>query len=182
MVRLHGWDPDTRSWYGPVEIAGRSRATDFQKLRASDSGYSGTLSCPLGGFPDVTFATVIHDLEDCAVATLGTEDSCGFVLAVLLVLPARRRTHVRADLAFEFASFLRFFRIIDAGDELPIHDYIEAVVVTEDPRGSVAFSITRKSVDAETAALLAYHFETLAEVLVRWQERKGTPRHETGRV
>ncbi len=127
-IELHGWDARARAWHGPtlLQFSTRQCAKLIDQLRRSAGCWYGKLHADLPGEPRLTFCACVHDPGDAGLGMLDLEGTEGGPLQFILVAPARRRYKLRADMAFEFVSFIRFLAGPDSvGDELALHDYVE---------------------------------------------------------
>src|SRR4051812_30295551 len=110
-LRLYGWDSRTETWHGPDELSCRS-LPDNRLLRALGSvagrSWYGPVKCSAPGEPATRFFALVHDLADCAVASIYCDESKAGPAEVLTVIPAGRRLHLRDEFAFEFLGFAAF--------------------------------------------------------------------------
>src|SRR5215831_15879672 len=102
-VHLYGWDSRSQLWHGPNELA--ECAPDKRLLHslyaAPGSSWYGPVNCCDGG----RFFALVHDLSDCAMAALYCDESKAGPAEILVVIPADRRSRLRAEFSFEFLSF-----------------------------------------------------------------------------
>ena len=97
----------------------------LRALRAtSGKSWYGSVNYSVAGFPPVRFFALVHDLTDCACASLYCGESKAGPAEMLAVIPGSRRVSLRDDFAFEFLAFARFLGAIRAGAELRAHDAI----------------------------------------------------------
>ncbi len=178
-VELHGWDPATASWHGPDELHHSltgCRAI-LSKLRAAGGTWYGPLKTQLPGEPALSVWASTRDLEDAGLATLDLEGSSGGPLQTILIVPSQRRGHLRADLAFEFVSHLRFLEGREStGSEMAIHDYVESALRQSDPSKTLVFSVESRFVLAETRIALCEVTDRLVSGMVAWLTERDSAR------
>jgi hypothetical protein len=173
-IQLHGWDPAVQGWFGPEELDPGSNGGSrlLRKLRNGGASLYGRFARAFPGEVPVEMGTLVQDLGDSAVAIVDMEGARGAPPQVLLVVPQPRVGHTRPELAFEFVACLRFFRVIDDGAELAVHDYIETALREPPPNASLVFSIGAATIAPEFEVTLARHVEELAVALVQWTTAK----------
>jgi len=168
-IDLHGWDADAFAWYGPDELAFRPGGCRYlvRKLLELPGSWHGILRSQVAGEPPLAFRASFHDLVDAGLGTIDLDGSPGGPLQIVLVVPAARRTRVRAELAFEFASFLRFLEGPEAtGTELAIHDHIQRVLEQACGAATLVFSIETRSVPPEVRVHLSQQAEKLITAMI----------------
>jgi hypothetical protein len=179
-IQWHGWDATCAAWHGPDELdfslAG-SRGL-LGRLRQFSGSWTGRLGTPAGGGIPLSLWASVHDLGDTALAALDADGSPGGPLEVLLVAPAQRRPKLRAELAFEFVSYLRFLEgAASSGRELALHEYIEhALAEPADPlrTDALVFSIENRLLEPDVQFLVSQQAERLAMSMIAWMaERDG---------
>jgi hypothetical protein len=110
----------------------------------------------------------VHDLSDCAIASIYCDESKAGPAEILAVIPAIRRSHLRDEFAFEFLAYARFLGSLSAGAELQVHDAIAAAI--SDPRDSktLIFSISSGLWPNDCDAVLSCCVEKIAVTLCQW--------------
>lgn len=157
------------SWHGPDELEFSRAGCQglIAKLRALSGSWYGRLH---GQTPDgvpLAFWATTRDLDDAGLATLDLEGSRGGPLLSMLIVPVERRPLVRADLAFEFVSYLRFLEGRESvGSELALHDYVEHMLATADRDRTLVFSVESRFVVDETRIPLCEQADRLAASLI----------------
>jgi hypothetical protein len=169
-IRLYGWDTRGGGWHGPNELNPRLAPDKrlLQSLQAAPAGsWYGPVSCCAAAEPATRFFILIHDLADCAVASVYDNESKAGPAEILAVVPASRRSRLREDFAFEFLAFARFLNAISPGAELEAHDGIAAALA--DAGGSdCVFSISSDVLPADLDPALSRCAEKIAVTLCRW--------------
>lgn len=169
-VRLYGWDSRAQIWHGPTELsagAPPSRRLLDALLAAPGRSWYGPVNCCAASDPPVRLFALVHDLSDCAVASLYDNESKAGPAEILAVIPARRRARLREDFAFEFLAFARFLGAITPGAELQAHDAMVAALA-DDAGSSCVFSISSGLLAADVDPVLSRCAETVAVTLGRW--------------
>ena len=125
------------------------------------------------GAPPLTLCAQIYDLGDAGLATVDMEGSPGGPLEIVLVVPAARRSRIRPELSFEFASYTRFLEGAESqGTEIAIHDHVERTLHETDPATTVVISVETRFVPSEVRVLIADAAERLTMALIAWLEEK----------
>lgn len=174
-IELHGWDSDALAWYGPDELAFRPDGCRYlvRRLLELPGSWHGMLRSQVPGEPPLAFRASFHDLADAGLGTIDLDGSPGGPLHIVLVVPARRRTRIRPELAFEFASFLRFLDGPEAtGTELAIHDHIQRVLEQAAGAATLVFSIETRSVLPEVRVHLSQQAEKLIMAMIACMAQK----------
>src|SRR6266567_4983432 len=130
-IELHGGDPEAFGWHGPDELAFRPAGCRglIRKLLDLPGSWHGMLRAKVAGEPSLSFRASFHNLADAGLGTIDLDGSPGGPMQIILVVPFPGRTRIRPELAFEFASFVRFLEGPETtGTELAIHDYIQRVL------------------------------------------------------
>ena len=130
------WDSRSETWYGPNELGCCSLPDRrlLQALRAVPGrSWYGPVSCFTSGEPASRFFTLVHDLSDCAIASIYYAESKAGPAEILTVIPADRRSHLRDEFAFEFLAFVCFLGSLSAGAELQVHDAIASAIADQRP-------------------------------------------------
>jgi len=174
-IDLHGWDALSQSWHGPDELSysleGQRRI--LRALRKMPGSWYGKLREQLPGAVPLTFSASIYDLGDAGLLSIDLDGSPGGPLELVLVIPAHRRSKIRSEFAFEFASFMRFLEGPEsAGSEMAIHDYIERTLRETDPSRSLIFSIEARFEEPEIRLLIAPQVEAAAMSMIAWMKEK----------
>jgi hypothetical protein len=174
-IELHGWDAHTESWHGPDELAYNVAPCRriLNQLRALPGSWYGRLRSQRWSGLMLSFCASIHDLGDAGLAVIDMDGSPGGPLQIILAVPVQRLPKVRADLAFEFVSFVRFLEGQEtAGSELAIHDYIQRVVSEVSEPKTLVFSIESRHVVPEYHIVLSEQAEKLAICMIAWMGEK----------
>lgn len=174
-IAVHGWDWRGQVWHGPDELACALRGSReiLRKLRPLTSSWHGRIRARIPGQLPLNFCASIHDLGDAGLATIDLEGSPGGPLELTLVVPAHRRTRIRKDFAFEFASCLRFLEGPESsGSELAIYAYIDRVLSETAASTSLVFSVETCFVEREAQILIAEQVERLAIGMIAWMTEK----------
>jgi len=164
QMEVYGWDSDAFAWFGPTQLSFRPAACRhmIRQLVEAAGSWHGLLRSRVPGEPSFDFRASFHDLGDAGLGTIDLDGSPGGPLEVLLVIPAARRARLRPELAFEFASFLRFLDGPEtAGAELPIHDHVQRVLELPAGPATLVFSIETRSVLPEVRLHLSQQAEKL---------------------
>jgi len=182
-VHLYGWDSRSETWHGPNELDGRSLPDKrlLQALRAAPgkSWYGPVNCCPLGE-PATRFFAIVHDLCDCAVASIYCDESKAGPAEILAVVPAKGRSRLREEFAFEFLAFARFLGSLSAGAELEVHEAITAAVADRHEPKNLVFSISSGLWPSDRDHVLSSCVEKVAVTLCRWlAEPASSSRHAT---
>ena len=184
-IELHGWDSRARAWHGPDEIsftlAGSRRL--LNRFRELQGCWHGKLRAHGPGAPPLTFCTQVYDLGDAGLATIDMEGSPGGPLEFMLVIPASRRSRIRPDMPFEFASYTRFLEGPESqGSEIAIHDHLERALHETDPATTLVISVETRFVPSEVRVLIADAAERLTMALIAWLEEKDSPAAQPNRL
>ncbi len=109
-IELHGWDPEAFGWHGPDELAFRPAGCRglIRKLLDLPGSWHGMLRAKVAGEPSLSFRASFHNLADAGLGTIDLDGSPGGPMQIILVVPFPGPTRLRPELAFEFASFVRF--------------------------------------------------------------------------
>ncbi len=173
-IELHGWDSRSRAWHGPDELSFKLRNRHIlARLRELHGCWHGRIRESEPGAPPLTFCAAVYDLGDASLAAIDLEGSPGGPLEVIMVLPAHRRKLARTELAFEFASYLRFMEgRVSSGSELPIYEYVEQALRESDPGSTLVISVETRYVAPEVHALIAGAAERLTMSMIAWMAEK----------
>ena len=170
-VHLYGWDSVSETWNGPNQL-GCCSLPDRRLLRALEAtpgkSWYGPVNCRTSGGPATRFFALVHDLSDCAIASIYCDESKAGPAEILAVIPAHRRSHLRDEFAFEFLAYARFLGSLSAGAELQVHDAIASAIA--DPRDSktLIFSISSGLWPSDCDAVLSCCVEKIAVTLCQW--------------
>jgi hypothetical protein len=180
-IHLYGWDSRNQIWHGPNEVG--SRSTDKRLVKtlsaAVSSSWYGPITCCTAGEPSSRFFALIHDISDCAVASIYCDESKTGPVEILAVIPGGRRARLREDFALEFIGFSRFLGSLNAGTELQVYQGIEAALANEKGSCACVFSISSGLLHAAFEPALACCAEKVALALCEWLSDAG-PRSTRG--
>ncbi|HXK07917.1 MAG TPA: hypothetical protein VMS37_36325 [Verrucomicrobiae bacterium] len=175
-ICLYGWDSRSRTWHGPNELgpgAGRDRRL-LQSLRAAPGkSWYGAVSCGTAGERATRFFALVHDLADCAVASIYCDESKAGPAEIVAVVPASRRAGLREEFAFEFLAFARFLGALGAGDEVQVHDAIAAACAEQRDARAVVFSMSSGTWPSDLDPVLSCCVEKVAVTLCEWMDGAG---------
>ena len=184
-IQWHGWDATSAAWHGPDELDFRLAGSRglLGRLRQFSGSWTGRLGTPSWGGVPLSLWASVHDLGDTGLAVLDADGSPGGPLEVVLVAPAQRRPKLRAELAFEFVSYLRFLEgAASSGRELALHEYIEDALAEpfEPARAdALVFSIENRPLEPDVQFLVSQQAERLAMSMIAWMaERDGAEPRE----
>ena len=171
IIQLYGWDLRSRTWHGPCELdlAG-ARPHRLTEALANVSGPSwfGPVTCPVPGEPACRFFVVIHDLKDCAVATIYCEESKAGPVEILAVIPAERRSQLRPEFAFEFLAFAGFLGSLGGGAELEVSEGVASALKETSVSDSLVFSISTGLWSSDLDYVLSRCVEQTTIAVLRW--------------
>lgn len=114
------------------------------------------------------FFTVVHDVADCAFASIYCDESKAGPAEVVVVIPAGRRFRLRENFAFELVTFARFLGSLNAEAVLPVHEAIEAALAQEDDSSDVVLSISSGLWSSDQDPALSRCVEKLAVTVLQW--------------
>ena len=170
-IRLYGWDSPSRTWHGPNELdrSGLPNRRLLRGLRATPgNSWFGPITCCASGEETARFFALVHNLSDCAVASIYCDESKAGPAEIVVVIPADRRAHLREDFAFEFLTFARFLGALSAGTELEVHNAIDAALAEERGSSALAFSLSSGLWPGDLGLILSHCVEQVALTLCRW--------------
>ncbi len=173
-VQLHGWDPKTESWNGPIPVTGRSPGSRsiLAKIRTTRNAFQGKLRCSVPGLPSIEFYTSVYDLGDSGLAIVHMDGSHAGPVGILTVVPRSRRRILRDDFAFELSTLISFLGSpVNRGCELTIHDYMDEAL-RADPSATHLFAVETAQTDSDTGIVLSAHFENLAAAMLEWLDER----------
>lgn len=170
-VQLFGWDARSASGSGPDEL--RLTNTGSQRLLESLRGvpgrsWFGPVNCASAGEPASRFFAVVHSLADCATAMVYCDESKAGPAELVVVIPAERRSRLRAEFAFEFVAFASFLGCIGAGADLSIHDWIAGAIAETDPSDALVLSISTGLWTIDRDYTLSRCVEKIAIAMLLW--------------
>jgi len=169
-IQLYGWDSRTETWHGPNEL-GQGSVPDRRLLHAlraaPGKSWYGAVHCGAPGEPATRFFTLVHDLCDCAMASIYCDESKAGPAEILAVIPASRRAHLRSEFGFEFLAFARFLGSIAEGSELQVHDALGAALA-EHTAGTLVFTISTGLWPSDLDHCLSLCVEKVAVTLSQW--------------
>ncbi|HTP31503.1 MAG TPA: hypothetical protein VMJ75_04965 [Candidatus Acidoferrales bacterium] len=175
-ICLYGWDSRSQTWHGPNALgpgAGPDRRL-LQSLRAAPgNSWYGAVSCGSAGERATRFFVLVHDLSDCAVASIYCDESKAGPAEIVAVVPASRRARLREEFAFEFLAFARFLGALGAGDEVQVHDAIAAACTEHRDARAVVFSMSSGIWPRDLDPVLSCCVEKIAITLCEWLKGPG---------
>ena len=170
-VLLYQWDSRSETLHGPNEL-GCCNLPDkrlLQALRdAPGRSWYGPVKCCTSGQPDARFFALVHDLSDCAIASIYCDESKAGPAEILAVIPADRRSYLRDDFAFEFLAYARFLGSLSAGAQLQVHDAIASAIAGPRDSKTLVFSISSGLWPSDCDAVLSCCTEKIAVTLCQW--------------
>jgi hypothetical protein len=128
------------------------------------------MHCGATGQPQARFFLLIHHLQDCATALIYCHDSRSGPAELLTVVPARLRSNLRADFAFEFVAFARFLGALTEEDALTVHDGVKAGLKENCACDSLVFSISTGLWSEDSDHVLSHCVEKAAAGMLAWLE------------
>jgi hypothetical protein len=141
----------------------------------------GKVSCCTSGGPATRFFVLVHDLSDCAIASIYCDESKAGPAEVLAVIPAGRRAHLRNEFAFEFLAFARFLGSLSAGAELLVHDAIASAIADQSDSKTLVFSISSGLWPSDLDPVLSCCVEKVAVTLCQWLDESSASGRRAGR-
>ena len=127
------------------------------------------------------FFALVHDLSDCAIASIYCDESKAGPAEILAVIPADRRSHLREEFAFEFLAFARFLGSLSAGAELQVHDAIASALADQRDSKAFVFSISSGLWPSDLDPVLSRCVEKVAVTLCQWLEKSSASGRRAGR-
>jgi hypothetical protein len=170
-IQLYGWDARSASGSGPDEL--RLANTGSQRLlealrSAPGPSWFGPVNCASAGEPASRFFAVVHNLVDCATAMVYCDESKAGPAELVVVIPAERRSRLRAEFAFEFVAFASFLGCIGPGADLSIHDWIAAAIAETDPSDALVLTISTGLWTIDRDYVLSRCVEKIAIAMLLW--------------
>jgi hypothetical protein len=176
-VHLYGWDSRSETWSGPSGLGCRSVPDRrlLQALRtASGKSWYGPVNCRTSGGPATRFFALVHDLSDCAIASIYCDESKAGPAEILAVIPTDRRSHLRDEFAFEFLTYARFLGSLSAGAELQVHDAITSAIAHQRDFTTLVFSISSGLWPSDCDVVLSCCTEKIAVTICQWLDECST--------
>ena len=127
------------------------------------------------GGPATRFFVLVHDLADCAIASIYCDESKAGPAEILAVLPADRRSHLRDEFAFEFLAYAGFLGSLGAGAELHVHDAVASAIADQHDSKTLIFSISSGLWPNDCDAVLSCCAEKIAVTLCQWLDKSSAP-------
>jgi hypothetical protein len=169
-IQLYGWDARCESWHGPNELSpshsGSQRIFDALKNAPGKSWY-GPVNCSTWG-ESSRFFTIVHDLGDCALATVYCDESKTGPAEIVVVIPAWRRSGLRPEFAFEFLAFATFLGSVNPSAGLEVHERLGAALAETEPSDSLVFSISAGLWPGDIEGALSQCVEKVVTATLRW--------------
>jgi hypothetical protein len=123
----------------------------------------------------------VHDLSDCAIASIYCDESKAGPAEILAVIPADRRSHLRDEFAFEFLAYARFLGSLSARAELQVHDAIASAIADQRDSKTLVFSISSGLWPSDCDAVLSCCAEKIAVTVCQWLDESSTSGRRAGR-
>jgi hypothetical protein len=153
----------------------------LRDLRAvPGKSWYGRVNCHTSGGPTTRFFAIVHDLYDCAVASIYCDESKVGPAEILAAIPAGRRAHLRDEFAFEFLAFARFLGALGAGAELQVHDGIASAIAEQGESKALVFSISSGSWPSDLDPDLSRCVEKVALTLCQWLDESSASGRRAG--
>ena len=182
-IHLYGWDLRSQTWHGPNEL-GCCSLSDRRLLQAlrivTGKSWYGPVSCCISGETASRFFVLVHDLSDCAIASIYCDETKAGPAEILAVIPADRRSHLRNEFAFEFLAFARFLGAVSAGAELQVHDAMAAAIVDESDSKALVFSFGSGMWPHDMEPVLSCCVEKVAVTLCQWMDESSASGRRAG--
>jgi hypothetical protein len=170
-ILVYGWDSRTETWHGPNEL-GSYVHPDQRLLHALQSApgksWYGPVRCCSCGEPATRFFSFVHDLADCAIASIYCDESKTGPAEILAVIPSERRLHLRDEFAFEFVAFVQFLGTISAGTEFKLQESIASAVAEQKHPHPLVFSISTGLWPRNLEYVLSLCVEKVAVTVCHW--------------
>lgn len=183
-IHLYGWDSQSETWHGPNELD-RGSVPDRRLLRAlqavSGKSWYGPVNCCTPDAPAARFFVLVHDLSDCAIASIYCDESKAGPAEILAVIPADRRAHLRDDFAFEFLAYARFLGSLSAAAEFQVHDAIASAIADQRDSKSFVFSLSSGLWPSDLDPVLSRCVEKVAVTLCQWMDVPSASVRHAGR-
>jgi hypothetical protein len=154
----------------------------LEALRAvPGKSWYGPVSCCTSGGPATRFFALVHDLSDCAIASIYCDESKAGPAETLAVISADRRSHLRDEFAFEFLAFARFLGSLSAEAALQVHDAITAAIADQPESKALVFSISSGLWMRDLDPVLSCCVEKVAVTLCQWLDESSASDRRAGR-
>lgn len=169
-ISLYGWDSQSETWHGPTEPG--CTVPDIRLLQSLEAvagrSWYGAVNCCKSEGMTARFFAMVHNLSDCATASIYCGESKAGPAEILAVIPAGRRSCLREEFAFEFVSFARFLGAVSAGAELRVHDAIASAIAEDPVSQTLVFSINSGLWPGDLEPVLSRCVEKIAVTLCQW--------------
>jgi len=172
-VLLYQWDSRSETWCGPNEPDSCAVSDNrlLQALRAAPgASWYGSVRCGAAGETATRFFALVHDLSDCAIASIYCDESKSGPAEILAVIPANRRSRLRDEFAFEFLAFAHFLGSLSAGAELQVHDAMASAIADQCDSKTLVFCISSGLWPRDLDHVLSHCVEKVAVTLCQWLE------------
>lgn len=167
-IALYGWESAGEYWHGPTEWDPADPNLGPEVLDPARGFCSWKRNCPVTDRLQMALATTVRDLGDCALATIDTDGVDPGPLTILAVIPAHRRTVVRAEFAFELTAFFRFFQgPCPTGSEVVMHDHIHQVL-DADREISLVFALCSPECTGDLGIAVSEYIEPVSLSILQW--------------
>jgi hypothetical protein len=157
---------------------------DRRLLRALEAApgksWYGPVNCRTAGGPATRFFALVHDLADCAIASIYCDESKAGPVEILAVIPADRRSHLRDEFAFEFLAYARFLGSLSAGVELQVHDAVASAIADQRDGKTLVFSMSSGLWPSDCDAVLSCCTERIAVTLCQWLDESSAAGRRAG--
>jgi hypothetical protein len=153
----------------------RSQRLEEALLGAPGPSWFGPVSCFAPGEPVTHFFVLVHDLTDCAVATIYCEESKTGPVEIVAAIPAGRRSRLRPEFAFEFLAFAGFLGAVEGGAEFEVNEAIAAALEETPVSDSLVFTISTGLWSSDLDHILSRCVEQTASAVLRWLVRVTLP-------
>jgi hypothetical protein len=140
----------------------------------------GSLTCVVPGEGSSRFFTLVHDLPDCAIASIYCDESKTGPAELLAIIPPSRRPQLREDFAFEFLAFAHFLGSLSAAAELQVHEAIACAIAEYRDSETLVFSISTGLWPSDLDHVLSRCVERIAVTLSQWLEESSVCRRRAG--
>jgi hypothetical protein len=177
-IDFYGWDSPSETWHGPNELGSCSLPDRrlLVALRAAPAkSWFGPVSCNIPGESATRFFALVHDLSDCAIASIYCDESKAGPAAILAVIPPGGRSRLRDEFAFEFLSFARFLGAVSPGAALLVHDAITSAVAGLSDSKALVLSISSGLWPSDFEHVLSRCIEKVAVTLCQWLDDPYAP-------
>jgi hypothetical protein len=173
-IDLYGWDSRGETWHGPNGLGCGSLPDTrlLQALRAAPGrSWFGPVRCCTSVEPAGRFFVLVHDLSDCAVASIYCHESKAGPAEILAVIPAGRRPHIREDFAFEFLAFAGFLGSLSGAAVLHVQGAMAEAIADQRESRDLVFSISSGLWPSDLDHVLSLCVERVAVTLCQWLDK-----------